>query len=338
MVGAITPVELPAAPGRREGRRRARRRLHGRAQAGRGHAADRVPARATSFARRPGCPAGVLNVVSGTGPVAGQALVEHPGVDMVSFTGSTAVGRRIGAIAGGALKRVALELGGKSANVILPGADLGQGGEGRRRQRVPQLRPDLQRVDADAGARVDRTTRRSRWPRRPPRSTRPVTRSTPARGSARSSPTGSATRVRGYIEQRRRRGRPPGDRRRRRTRGTRRGYFVRPTVFADVTPDMTHRAGGDLRAGAVDPALPRRGRGARDRQRHRRTGWPAASGRPTPTRRSAFAAPDAHRPGRHQRRRVQPARSVRRLQASGLGRELGRHGLAEFLQTKSHQF
>ncbi|HEY7175408.1 MAG TPA: aldehyde dehydrogenase family protein, partial [Micromonosporaceae bacterium] len=71
-----------------------------------------------------GLPAGVLNVVSGTGPVAGQALVEHPDVDMISFTGSTAVGQRIGAIAGGSLKRVALELGGKSANVILPGADL----------------------------------------------------------------------------------------------------------------------------------------------------------------------------------------------------------------------
>jgi len=62
----------------------------------------------------------VLNVVSGLGPDAGQALVEHPGVDMVSFTGSTLVGRGIAATAGRALKRVALELGGKSANVILP--------------------------------------------------------------------------------------------------------------------------------------------------------------------------------------------------------------------------
>src|SRR5690606_6405800 len=71
-----------------------------------------------------GFPAGVFNLVTGLGPVAGQALAEHPDVDLVSFTGSTAVGRRIGAIAAGAVKKVALELGGKSANVILPGADL----------------------------------------------------------------------------------------------------------------------------------------------------------------------------------------------------------------------
>lgn len=69
-------------------------------------------------------PAGVFNLVTGLGPVAGQALAEHPDVDLVSFTGSTAVGRRIGATAGAAVKRVALELGGKSANVILPSADL----------------------------------------------------------------------------------------------------------------------------------------------------------------------------------------------------------------------
>jgi aldehyde dehydrogenase (NAD+) len=71
-----------------------------------------------------GLPAGVFNLVTGLGPVAGQALAEHEDVDLVSFTGSTAVGRRIGAAAGGQVKRVALELGGKSANVILPGADL----------------------------------------------------------------------------------------------------------------------------------------------------------------------------------------------------------------------
>jgi acyl-CoA reductase-like NAD-dependent aldehyde dehydrogenase len=70
-----------------------------------------------------GIPAGVLNVVTGDGTT-GAALVEHPGVDKIAFTGSTAVGRQIGARAGGALKRVTLELGGKSPNVILPDADL----------------------------------------------------------------------------------------------------------------------------------------------------------------------------------------------------------------------
>jgi acyl-CoA reductase-like NAD-dependent aldehyde dehydrogenase len=70
-----------------------------------------------------GIPPGVLNVVTGDGAT-GAALVDHPGVDKISFTGSTAVGREIGAKAGGALKRLTLELGGKSANVILPDADL----------------------------------------------------------------------------------------------------------------------------------------------------------------------------------------------------------------------
>jgi len=70
-----------------------------------------------------GIPAGVLNVITGDGET-GAALVEHPDVDKVAFTGSTAVGREIGAKAGRALKRVTLELGGKSPNVILPDADL----------------------------------------------------------------------------------------------------------------------------------------------------------------------------------------------------------------------
>jgi acyl-CoA reductase-like NAD-dependent aldehyde dehydrogenase len=70
-----------------------------------------------------GIPAGVLNVVTGDGTT-GAALVDHPGVDKIAFTGSTAVGRMIGERAGKALKRVTLELGGKSPNVILPDADL----------------------------------------------------------------------------------------------------------------------------------------------------------------------------------------------------------------------
>jgi len=71
-----------------------------------------------------GIPAGVVNVVAGLGSVAGAALVEHPDVDMVSFTGSTAVGRRIGAAAAGAVKRVHLELGGKAPFVVFADADL----------------------------------------------------------------------------------------------------------------------------------------------------------------------------------------------------------------------
>jgi acyl-CoA reductase-like NAD-dependent aldehyde dehydrogenase len=70
-----------------------------------------------------GFPPGVLNVLTGDGRT-GAALVDHPGIDKIAFTGSTEVGREIGARAGGALKRVTLELGGKSPNIILPDADL----------------------------------------------------------------------------------------------------------------------------------------------------------------------------------------------------------------------
>jgi aldehyde dehydrogenase (NAD+) len=71
-----------------------------------------------------GLPAGVLNVVHGTGQVVGEAIAGHPGIDMVSFTGSTRAGKRVSAVASETVKRVALELGGKSANIILPDADV----------------------------------------------------------------------------------------------------------------------------------------------------------------------------------------------------------------------
>ena len=70
-----------------------------------------------------GIPEGVVNVITGDGET-GALLVDHPGVDKIAFTGSTAVGREIGAKCGKALKRVTLELGGKSPNIILPDADL----------------------------------------------------------------------------------------------------------------------------------------------------------------------------------------------------------------------
>src|SRR6202008_2008285 len=70
-----------------------------------------------------GLPAGVFNLVSGTGPAVGEAIAAHPGVDMVSFTGSTRAGKRVAEVASQSLKRVALELGGKSANILLDDLD-----------------------------------------------------------------------------------------------------------------------------------------------------------------------------------------------------------------------
>ena len=72
-----------------------------------------------------GVPAGVFNLVTGFGPEIGEALVAHPDVDMVSFTGSTNAGKRISQLAAGTVKRVALELGGKSAGIVLDDADFG---------------------------------------------------------------------------------------------------------------------------------------------------------------------------------------------------------------------
>ena len=70
-----------------------------------------------------GLPAGVFNLVTGVGPVVGEAIASHPKVDMVSFTGSTRAGKRVMELASDSIKRVSLELGGKSANILLDDAD-----------------------------------------------------------------------------------------------------------------------------------------------------------------------------------------------------------------------
>jgi acyl-CoA reductase-like NAD-dependent aldehyde dehydrogenase len=77
-------------------------------------------------AEKAGFPPGVLNVVNGFGPTAGRALVDHPLVAKIAFTGSTEVGREIAARAAATLKRVSLELGGKSANIVFADADIEQ--------------------------------------------------------------------------------------------------------------------------------------------------------------------------------------------------------------------
>src|SRR5690606_32203414 len=71
-----------------------------------------------------GLPPGVFNLVNGDGPTVGEAIAAHPDIDMVSLTGSTAAGIRVSKLAADTVKRVALELGGKSPNIILPDADL----------------------------------------------------------------------------------------------------------------------------------------------------------------------------------------------------------------------
>ena len=138
-----------------------------------------------------GLPPGVLNVLTGDGET-GAALVDHPGVDKIAFTGSTAVGREIGAKAGRALKRMTLELGGKSPNVILPDADVDAA------VRAPTRRSTSTRARRATRAhgclcRPSASTRSSaRWPRarRRPGSGRGSIRPP---SSGRSSPPSSAT-------------------------------------------------------------------------------------------------------------------------------------------------
>jgi (Z)-2-((N-methylformamido)methylene)-5-hydroxybutyrolactone dehydrogenase len=83
-----------------------------------------APARLVELVAKAGLPRGVVNLVHGTGGVTGQALIEHPGVDKIAFTGGTETGRHVAATAAKTLKRVSLELGGKSANVVFADADL----------------------------------------------------------------------------------------------------------------------------------------------------------------------------------------------------------------------
>jgi aldehyde dehydrogenase (NAD+) len=88
---------------------------------------EECPGNAAIFAEildAAGVPAGVFNLVQGDGPTVGEAISAHPGIDMVSFTGSTRAGILVAKAAADTVKRVHQELGGKSPNLVLPDADL----------------------------------------------------------------------------------------------------------------------------------------------------------------------------------------------------------------------
>jgi acyl-CoA reductase-like NAD-dependent aldehyde dehydrogenase len=184
-----------------------------------------------------GFPAGVLNIVFGEGAVVGEALVAHPDVDMVSFTGSLTAGRRVAAVAGDGIKKVCLELGGKSACLVLDDAPFekaipagvnhcmqnsGQTCSAWTRMLVPRARHD-EAVDMARGQLSK------------------LTLGDPFDAASRLGPLASAAqrdRVLGYIE----RGRAEGATLV--TGGGRpahlpTGYYVEPTIFAHVEPGMT---------------------------------------------------------------------------------------------------
>ncbi|TXL86322.1 aldehyde dehydrogenase family protein [Streptomyces sp. IB2014 016-6] len=299
--------------------------------------AEDTPLTAQLFAEavhEAGLPAGVVNVVTGIGAVAGQALAAHEDVDLVSFTGSTAVGRLIGATAGAAVKRVALELGGKSANVILPSADLARA-----------VKAGVANVMANSGQTC------SAWTRMLVHTDR-YDEAVEAAGAAVASyragdpqdelcrvgpvvNAGQRARVRGYIEKGVAEGarlvaggtQPPHET----------GYFVAPTVFADVTPEMS--IAQEEIFGPVLSIL---------RYEDEDDALRIANGTVYGLAGAVWAGDDDEAVAFARRMdtgqvdinggRFNPLAPFGGYKQSGIGRELGPHGLAEYLQTKSLQF
>jgi aldehyde dehydrogenase (NAD+) len=184
-----------------------------------------------------GLPPGVFNLVNGDGPAVGEAIAAHPEIDMVSFTGSTTAGVRVAKLAADTVKRVAQELGGKSANIILADADLktaviegvhacytnaGQNCQSPTRMLIPRAQRDA----AFAAAREAVDTIRLGDPLDPVSTMGPLVslaQFVKVQDLIQSGVDEGATLVAGGT------GRPAQ---------VNRGYYVRPTVFGDVTPQM----------------------------------------------------------------------------------------------------
>jgi aldehyde dehydrogenase (NAD+) len=185
-----------------------------------------------------GLPPGVFNLVTGVGPVVGEAIASHADVDMVSFTGSTRAGKRVSELASATVKRVALELGGKSPNVILEDADIakavktgvggaflnsGQTCSALTRMIVPRSKlAEVERLAAEAAESY--------------------TVGDPFADGTRLGPLVSAAqrdRVRGFIQKGVEEGAKLLTGGAEAPDGLDKGYFVRPTVFSEVRTDMT---------------------------------------------------------------------------------------------------
>jgi acyl-CoA reductase-like NAD-dependent aldehyde dehydrogenase len=271
-------------------------------------------------------PPGVVSVLPG-GRALGEALVGHPGVDKVSFTGSTAAGRLVAAACGTALKRVSLELGGKSAAIVLDDADPGQVAAGVRvaglmnsgqacvaqtRVLVPATRHD-EFVDALAsmvgeipvGDPSDRATEVGPLVARR-----------------------QQERVRDYIESARSEGA-------RLPEGVDRGWYVRPTLFADV--DNTMRIAREEIFGPVLSVIPYADDGdairIADDSDYGLSGsvWTADVDRGLAVARRVRTGSF----GVNQPYSMDPAAPFGGMKASGIGRELGREGLDGYLELKA---
>jgi aldehyde dehydrogenase (NAD+) len=199
-----------------------------------------APLDATLFAEvleEAGYPPGVFNLINGDGPMVGEAIAAHPGIDAVSFTGSTRAGLRVAKIAADTVKRVTQELGGKSPNIILDDADL-----------QVAVRDGVLGCFANSGQNCDAPTRMLVSERRYEEAVKIAAETAlgvqvgdPEKASTTMGPVVSAVqfrRIQDYIQKGIDEGarlvvggtgRPPG---------LETGYFVKPTVFASVTNSM----------------------------------------------------------------------------------------------------
>ncbi|OLL73568.1 Aldehyde dehydrogenase [Pseudonocardia sp. Ae168_Ps1] len=281
-----------------------------------------------------GLPAGAFNVVHGTGPVVGEAIAAHPDVDMVSFTGSTRAGKRVSVVAADTVKRVALELGGKSANVVLEDADLaravkvglgnawingGQTCTAWTRMLVPASKQE--EIVAQLVAAAEKYSVGD--------PTDPSTRIGPMSSAA------QQERVRGYVERGVADGARvvfggPGP-----VEGLDGGAYVRPTIFADVEPDAV--IAQEEIFGPVLSVIPY----ADEEQAVEIANSTVygLAGAVFGEQEHAMAVARRLRTGQ-----VDVNGGAFNIQApfggykqSGNGRELGRYGLEEFLETKSIQ-
>ncbi|HXI12861.1 MAG TPA: aldehyde dehydrogenase family protein [Thermoanaerobaculia bacterium] len=189
------------------------------------------------YAREAGLPAGVLNVIPGDGATVGNAMVDHPGIDAIAFTGSTAVGRQIMARAAKTLKKVSLELGGKSPNIVFADADL----EAAARGALNAIFYGKGEVCA-AGSRllVEESVHDELMAKVSERANKMVA-ADPMHPKTRLGAIASKNQfetVMKYIETGKKEGAKLIAGGERADIGTGKGYFVKPTIFDDVQPEM----------------------------------------------------------------------------------------------------
>ncbi|MGZ8765293.1 MAG: aldehyde dehydrogenase family protein [Acidimicrobiia bacterium] len=283
-----------------------------------------------------GLPAGVFNLVSGTGPVVGEAIARHPDVAMVSFTGSTRAGKRVAEIASDSVKRVALELGGKSPFIILDGAPIdeavtagigscfmnsGQTCSAWTRMLVPRSQHDeiVAKVKEIAeGYPVGDPTDPTHMGLGPLISD---TQRTRVRDYIQKGIDEGATLVTGGVEA---------------PEGLDTGYYVRPTVFANVSNDMT--IAQEEIFGPVLSVIPY------DSEEEaieiaNATIYGLHAGVFGPDRESAMKVARKLDAGQVDinGQKFNPVAPFGGYKQSGSGRELGRYGLEEYLEVKALQ-